>query len=219
MNIPRFNAEDLRAAFKRDKVLNKTQLLHECGCSAMTAWRLLHKEGYFTSYNYNAGYYTLAAIAQFDDHGLWTYRDIRFSQWGTLPKTIVGVVELSPWGMTSQELEHLLQVANVKPLLPKLICDGRLKRESLKGAFVYLPADQEKYEQQLHRRIEAIKPPILPEPQQIIALLVEMVQRPDKTPRQWARRLARRNIRMGIQDIKAVMEHYCLTVKKTLLRS
>jgi len=185
----------------------------------MTLWRILHKEGYCTSYNYNAGYYTLAAIAQFDDYGLWAYRDVRFSQWGALPKAIVGIVEQSLQGMTAQELEVLLHVPNVKPLLSKLIHNGRLKREPLKGSFVYLPTDTDKYEQQLRHRLDATKPPQMPEPQRIIALLVEMIRHPEQTPRQWARRLARQNICLGVQDIRAVIEHYHLTVKKTLLNS
>jgi len=42
---------------------------------------------------------------------------------------------------------------------------------------------------------------------------------PRQTPRQWAERLVRRNIRLETQDIRAVMEHYHLTVKKGLLNS
>jgi hypothetical protein len=65
----------------------------------------------------------------------------------------------------------------------------------------------------------ALQPSVLPlpEPQQIIALLVEMIRHPQQTPQQWARRLRRRNIRLGTRDIKAVMERYQLTVKKGLL--
>lgn len=217
MNTPHFTAGKIIGAFAHKKVLSKIELLHECGCSFMTAWRILHKEGYFTSYNYNAKYYTLSAIPQFDDRGLWAYKDVRFSQWGTLPKTIIGVIEQSPLGMAAQELEELLHVPNVKPLLPKLIHDHRLRRESLEGVFVYLPIDQGNYERQLQRRIDNVAPPLLPEPQQIIALLVEMIQHPEQEPRQWARRLARRNMHIGIQDIRAVMKYYHLTLKKTLL--
>jgi hypothetical protein len=59
----------------------------------------------------------------------------------------------------------------------------------------------------------------LPEPQQIIALLVEMLRHPQRTPGQWARRLARSGIRLGMQDINAVLDHYHLSVKKGLLKS
>jgi len=185
----------------------------------MTAWRLLRKEGYCTSYNQNAMYYTLASVPQFDDHGLWAYQDVRFSKWGTLPQTVVAVIERSPAGMTALELAEILQVRNVKPLLTQLILKQGLRREAVGGSFVYLAVEQSRHQQQLKRRTEGVRPPSppLPELQQIIALLVEMIQHPQQTPRQWARRLRRRNIRLGAQDIRAVMEHYQLTVKKGLL--
>ena len=59
----------------------------------MTVFRALKKYGYHTSYNHNAGYYTLAGLPQFDDRGLWAYRDVRFSRWGTLPESLVALVQ------------------------------------------------------------------------------------------------------------------------------
>jgi hypothetical protein len=217
MRTPRFTLDDVCESFVRRKVLSKAELLPEFGCSPMTMWRRLRQVGYLTSYNYNAQYYTLATIPRFDDHGLWTYRDIRFSKWGKLPETIVAVIERSPEGMMARELEELLHVRNAKPLLTQLILKQRLWRESLGRSFVYLAVEQSRHEQQLRRRIEQAPVRLLPEPQQIIALLVEMIRHPQQTPPQWARRLARSDIRLGTQDISAVMEHYHLSVKKGLL--
>ncbi|HKL58901.1 MAG TPA: hypothetical protein VJ863_03300 [Sphaerochaeta sp.] len=39
---------------------------------------------YLGSYNHNGRFYTLAGIPQFDEHGLWGYKNIRFSRFGTL---------------------------------------------------------------------------------------------------------------------------------------
>jgi hypothetical protein len=189
----------------------------------MTAWRLLRQVGYCRSYNHNARYFTLAAIPEFDDHGLWAYQDIRFSKWGTLPETMIAIIERSPGGMTAQELEEFLRIRNVKPLLTRLILTGRLWREALDDVFVYLTPEQSRHDQQLrHRRTEITVPPRrapLPEPQQIIALLVEMIRKPQWTPQQWARQLARHNVPVGMQQIRAVVEHYRLTVKKGLLNT
>jgi hypothetical protein len=221
MRTTQFTLQDILKSFARKKVLSKAELLQECGCSPMTAWRLLRQVGYFTSYNYNAKYYTLATIPKFDDHGLWSYRGIRFSKWGTLPETIGVVIEGSPGGMTAREVEELLHIRNAKPLLSRLILKRRVWRESVGGSFVYLAVEQSRHEGQLERRRRemALQPSVLPlpEPQQIIALLVEMIRHPQQTPQQWARRLRRRNIRLGTRDIKAVMERYQLTVKKGLL--
>jgi hypothetical protein len=218
-----FKHTDIRRAFARKKVISKAELLHDCGCSAMTAWRLLRQVGYCRSYNFNARYFTLATTPEFDDHGLWAYQDIRFSQWGTLPETLIAIVERSPGGMTAHELAEFLRVRNVKPLLTRLILNGRLWREALDDVFVYLTPERSRHDQQLqHRRTEITARPRrspLPEPQLIIALLVEMIRNPQWTPRQWARRLARRNVPLGTRDVRAVMEHYQLTVKKGLLNT
>jgi hypothetical protein len=188
----------------------------------MTAWRVLRQVGYFTSYNYNARYYTLASIPEFDNRGLWSYRDIRFSKWGPLPDTAVAVIERSPEGMTAHELGEYLGIQNPMPLLTQLSANRRLRRESVGGRFLYLATEQSQHEQQMQTRLgemAAQRPLSLPEPEQIIALLVEMIRHPDQAPRQWDRRLARRDIRLGVRQIEAVMQHYHLTVKKGLLSS
>ena len=44
----------------------------------MTAWRILRQQGYLTSYNQNAKYYTLSRMAQFDEQGLFGHSRILF---------------------------------------------------------------------------------------------------------------------------------------------
>lgn len=217
MRTHQFTLNDVIESFARKKVLSKAELMQEHGCSPMTLWRLLRQAGYSTSYNYNAKYYTLAATPQFDVDGLWAYQDIRFSKWGTLPKTVVAVVEHSSSGMIAQEVEELLHVRNAKPLLTDLVLNGRLWREVADRSFVYLAVEQSRHEQQFRQRKEQAVVRLLPEPQRIIALLIEMIRHPRQTPRQWAQRLARHDIRLGTQDIRVVMEHYHLSLKKGLL--
>jgi hypothetical protein len=75
------------------------QLRHQFQISHMTVVRALKKFGYFASYNHNASYYVLWDVPQFDDWGLWAYRDVRFSRYRTLPATIVALTARprSPW--------------------------------------------------------------------------------------------------------------------------
>ena len=200
MRTPRFQIQDVLTAFQQKKVLTKKELLQAAGCSPMTAWRLLRQQGYVTSYNHNARFYTIVGIPQFDTHGLWAYRKIRFSKWGTLTKTIVGLIEDSSAGMTAEQLQQLLQLKNVKPSLTRLIQEKRLTREKISGRFVYFPVPEAaRRKQQQQRRKEAAPGSVarpLPPLEQIIALLVEIIQRPRNTPRQWVRRLVRRGVRI-----------------------
>jgi hypothetical protein len=223
MKTARFTAEDVLKPFSRKQVLTKAELLRDCGCSAMTAWRVLRQQGYLTSYSHNAKYYTLAQTAEFDELGLWAYRDIRFSKWGTLPDTVLGQVELSAAGMTARELQERLHVANVRPTLTHLTQENRFQRAKIAGAMVYFANEPARHRQQLqHRETEAAAQRLahpLPDLPHVVALLVEVIRHPRQTPRQWARRLARRGIPLGTREIKAVLDHYQLSVKKGLLSS
>jgi hypothetical protein len=223
MKTAQFTPSDVLQPFSRKKALTKAELLQTCGCSAMTAWRILYQQGYFTSYNHNAKYYTLASIPQFDEQGLWACRDIRFSKWGTLPETVVAQIGLSFAGMTARELEELLHVPNVKPTLTHLTRQGRLQRTKIAGALVYFAGEPSRHQQQLQRRETETatkrRAEPLPDPHRLIALLVEMIRHPQQTPRQWARRLACQGIRLRTPEIQAVLDHYQLSVKKGLSSS
>jgi hypothetical protein len=221
MRTPLFQIEDILKAFQRKKVLARDELLQAAGCSAMTAWRLLRQHGYFTSYNLNARYYTIVGIPHFDEHGLWAHRKVRFSKWGSLTKTIIGLIEDSPAGMSAQQLEELLHVKDVKPSLTRLTREKTLTREKIDRRYVYFPlqtASRRKQQAQRKKETEAARAAgPLPPLEHIIGLLVEIIQRPQSTPRQWARRLRQRGIPMGTQDIQRVLDHYQIEPKKGLL--
>ena len=217
MRTPVFQLRDLLNAFRQKKVLTKQELLQATQCSAMTAWRLLQRRGYLTSYNCNARYYTLAGIPQFDQHGLWSVRKIRFSKWGTLTETIIGLIENSQDGMTPEQLQQLLHVKNVRPALARLTEQERLTREKMGGRFVYFPWEDSSHRQECRRQAESAL--VLPPAEQVIALLVEIIQRPQNSPRQWARRLARQQIRLSTAAIQAVLDHYEIDRKKGLFTS
>jgi len=221
MRTPHFQLEDLLDAFRQKKVLTRNELLQAAGCSSMTGWRLLRSYGYWTSYNFNGRFYTLAGIPQFDEQGLWAYRGIRFSKWGPLTETIVARVGASEAGMTPEQLQQQLDVKNVRPALSRLVQRGRLARKKFAGQYVYFSLAKTSREHQQKRRAEqrVELPPPLPPPERIIALLVEIIQRPRSSPKQWARRLRRLKIPLSAREIEAVLDHYQLDVKKGLSTS
>ena len=223
MRPPLFQLQDVLKAFQRKKVLTKDELLRETGCSTMTAWRLLHRHGYFTSYNDNARHYTIVDIPQFDERGLWAYRNTRFSKWGSLTKTIVGLIQDSSTGLTAEQLQQLLEVSNVKPILTRLIEKKSLTRERIGGCFVYFPLHKEaRAKQQTQRKKETEETHAnrsLPPLEHTLALLVVIIKQPRNTTRQWARQLARQGIRLRASDIQAVLDHYGIDLKKGLSKS
>jgi hypothetical protein len=108
--------------------------------SRMTVYRLLCQLDYLTSYSHRGCFYTLPQIAVFDDYGLWSYRSVRFSQFGDLLDTAASLVQRSKDGFSASELELLLQV-ETQPVLLKLWRRKRISRFKLGGHFVYMSAE------------------------------------------------------------------------------
>jgi hypothetical protein len=74
--------------FHDQKVVTMPQLKAALGTTvAVTVFRKLSTLPYRSSYSHCGAYYTLDSIAQYDELGLWTYRDIHFSRYGTLLDT------------------------------------------------------------------------------------------------------------------------------------
>src|SRR5258708_36123355 len=88
MNIVRYPTDRLASLLRDQKVATMPQLKTALGTSVtLTVLRKLSPLGYRSSYSHCGAYYTLNSIAQYDELGLWSYRDIRFSRHGTLLDT------------------------------------------------------------------------------------------------------------------------------------
>ena len=211
----KYKQKDIVDLFYKEKILTKGQLFEMCGFSNMTAWRILSEHGYISSYNFNAKYYTLIDIPVFDKNGLWSYGKVRFSKYGSLTNTVIELIFNSRSGLEKNELQKLLRV-NPIPILSKLYHKGKLNREKVDGLFVYLRTDKDGQRSQLSKRqADTIKSSQkrLPEPERVIAVLVELIQRVELQPQQLARRLARKGIQITLAEIRAILQHYQLTKK------
>lgn len=116
-----------------------------------TVFRKLHALAYRTSYSHRGRYYALDEIAEFDDLGLWSFGDVRFSVYGTLLSTAVAIVESSEEGYYIEELDNLLHVGT-KDAMRQLAREGRLAREKIAGRLLYCAPDASRRREQLMRR-------------------------------------------------------------------
>ena len=103
---------------------------------SMTVFRKLRALSYRTSYSHRGSYYTLDEAACFDDNGLWFFRSVGFSVYGTLLKTVRALVDKSESGQTAAELKLVVKVEVKEPLL-RLFEKKQLHREKMTGIYVY----------------------------------------------------------------------------------
>ena len=218
MRPVKFPPEEIIALFKDRKVLTKEQVLKACGCKTGTFWKALVGHGHLTSYNFNAKYYTLLDIPTFDEFGLWSYRQARFSQWGSLSQTLIEMVKGSAAGCVARDLSAQLGV-QAAPELSRLHKQERICRGKVGHTFVYVAFDERMRSAQLRARQQMKKVCVdvdLPAPELTIAVLVDLVQHPETDPSALSRRLRRRKIPVTQKIVQAIFEHYQLKKKKRL---
>lgn len=142
----------LRHLFRTHSILTLDDLKSALGTqAAMTVFRKLRPLDYLSSYSHRGKYYTLAEIARFDQLGLWSHRQVRFSRHRTLINTCAALVHDSQAGYAADELEHLLHV-QVKDPLRKLVSQGRLRRAKIGGRWVHCSPDSALSHAQLRAR-------------------------------------------------------------------
>jgi hypothetical protein len=148
MNTVHFPAEKLLALFQAQTVATMPQLKAALGSNvSVTVFRKLSGLPYRSSYSHCGAYYTLDSLAQYDELGLWSYRDIYFSRHGTLLNTAAALVTQAPAGYFVDELEAVVQVA-VKDPLRRLVQAERLHRRELEGRYLYCALDRARRQEQ-----------------------------------------------------------------------
>lgn len=152
MRPTRYHADVLTRFIREHKIATLDELKVALGTPIdSTVFRKLNELAYRTSYSHRGRYYTLDEIARFDALGLWSFRSVWFSKFGTLLSTVEVLVGSSTAGYDVGELENVLHVEVKAPLL-KLVREQHLARERIAGRFVYVARDARTRKQQLAAR-------------------------------------------------------------------
>lgn len=152
MRPTNFHAEDIARILKRQKIATITELKTALGTEVdSTVFRKLKELAYRTSYSHRGCYYTLDALARFDEAGLWSFRSVWFSRHGTLLSTVEALVSDSEAGYYASELQSVVHVS-VKVSLLKLIREQRLSREKILGHLLYVSSHGPTRKKQLAAR-------------------------------------------------------------------
>ncbi|MHB8287814.1 MAG: hypothetical protein ACYDEY_00980 [Acidimicrobiales bacterium] len=138
MRPEQYDPEALSSLLRRLKIATMDDLKEALGTAAdATVFRKLAGLDYKTSYSHRGRYYTLDEVARFDELGLWSFRQVFFSRFGTLVATVEALVQAAEAGYDAAGLEIVLNV-EAKAALLKLVRSGRLSREQVSGRYVYL---------------------------------------------------------------------------------
>jgi hypothetical protein len=138
------------------KVFNVGELASILTCSIPNARLKLKQWQTYTSYNQNGKYYTLPEIPEFDDHGLWRYKNVAFSKHGNLKKTIIHLVSVAPAGLSGRQLGELLGLSPQSFLHHFRECPG-IHREKHDGVFIYFSDNDKVHEKQVRQRSSLIR--------------------------------------------------------------
>ncbi len=152
MRPERYSALDLKKLLKKRKIATMGELKDALQNPVdMTVFRKLKSLGYRTSYSHGGSFYTLDEIAEFDELGLWSHRDVHFSEHGSLLSTLEAFVEDAEAGYFVSELETVLHVG-VKEALLKQVRRRHLAREQVTGRFLYCSCHPARRKQQVLTR-------------------------------------------------------------------
>lgn len=201
-------------AFRYKKVMTVPQLTRLLHCSPTTVRRRLNEWKVYTSYNKNGQYYTLPSIPQFSKKGLWQYRGIFFSKYGTLKNTIIHFVRTSQKGLSNAELAEIIGV-NPQSFMPQFKQLPGIRREKIGRQVVYYSSDPQAYQSQKEKRFPP-EPPLgtLPPDAQSIAVLVERIRNPKISIAELSRVLSRKGYAIGEGTIRSLFAYHGL-LKKT----
>ena len=146
------SADSIVRLLHRQSIATMDDLKQGLGTEAdITVFRKLRTLDYLSSYSHGGRYYTLRELADFDARGLWVYRGVHFSRFGSLLDTVEAFVHRADRGVFAYELAEELQVETKEPLL-KLVRQNRLTREEVSGRYLYCSADRRRCREQIVAR-------------------------------------------------------------------
>jgi hypothetical protein len=141
MRTTSFDPSVLRRHLRQHKIADLPELKRVLGTDTdLTVFRKLKHLDYLASYTHRGRFYTLAEVARFDDHGLWSHEAVWFSRYGTLLATVEAFVNQSVAGYYAPELADALHAEAQEPLR-HLVQLQRLTRIEVDGQFLYTAID------------------------------------------------------------------------------
>jgi len=195
--------------------------------SRMTVFRGLRKAGYYSSFNFNSSYLTLAETPHFDEHGLWFHKEKGFSRYGTVKKTLKAWIDDSEKGCMADELEGRVRTEVYHPL-SQLLRQKQIRAFHVGRRAVYVCADVQRgeaqqalwEEKQAEARQAALEDKrrsrVFPDEldaMTVLPVLTEMIRRPEASVASVSRKLQAQGVRIDAEQIRQIIGFYSLEKK------
>ncbi|HHF53378.1 MAG TPA: hypothetical protein ENL43_03330 [candidate division WOR-3 bacterium] len=202
--------------FKEKRTMTVQELSKLMGCSVPTIRKRLTRWRVYTSYNRNGRYYVMPGIPGFDKNGLWNYRGIRFSRFGTLKQTVIQHVKASENGLSASEI-GLLVGLNPRSFMLQFRNIPEIKREKIEGKYIYFSSLNTEYLAQKEKREVAYRERLLqlPSDSEATLILVDIIRHPDTTIKDSVRRLRRKGMSVEEKTISNLLDFHKIALKKT----
>lgn len=196
------------------KVVTITELCRLLNCAKRTAQRRLQTWHSHHSCNHNGKFYTLPAVAQFDNNGLWRYKGKLFSKNGSLRDTVIYLVKKSQMGLDASEIGKLLHMPP-HSFMSHFRDVAGIKREIHENKFVYFSDETDIYRRQSRRREEvaAEKKSRLPSDGDATLILVDRIKHPKSSVEECAVRIRQKAMHISVEEIHALFEYHGIEKK------
>jgi hypothetical protein len=147
----------------------------------------------------------LPEIAQFDEHGIWEYSQVYFSQFNTLKDSMLQVLKQSTTGYSANELKALFKIPVYNTVL-NLYNKQQVKREQIGNEYIYFAVS--KYERQFQQRRSEALNYFCPEYDDSLLLFIATLNEKQK---RWFAGL--QSLKLGYGGDKIIAQKFGLDVK------
>lgn len=204
------DAKNAVKEFQKLKVVTIEEIVGLLDSSVITARRQLKKWRSYTSFNMNGRYYTLPGIPRFDEHGIWRYQQILFSQYGNLMQTIFQVIGRSETGLNARQIAQVVEIAPNSSVFSRLQSAPGIRREKHQGRFVYF--SDEKYREQ-KAGLYGPQHVRFPSNTEAVIILVQRIKYPHNSIDELSERVAEQGTRIEPHVIYSFLDHHGLLKK------
>lgn len=205
--------------FSTKKVQSLKGIAEHLGVGSRMVQLYLKELSVLTSYTHSRQFITLSVTPKFNKYGIWFYRQVGFSEFGTSLNTIIGLIEQSKEGLSKNELEEKLGI-KISQQIQTLMERDKLHRVKLGNRYLYLPKAAVKNRKRRlklvgDRQTEEYFEKSVQKTDLVALLKAVLVDRKLGTSKESIKRIARKySLRLPLQKIQILLVKYDLPEKK-----